>query len=82
MRWLLGQLSPAEGRLTPVYAGDDLTDEDALRVVGDVGLGIVVRSDEHGDRPTAAHVAVDSPEELVALLGRLAETLAAAPQKG
>lgn len=82
VRWLLGQLSPPEGRLTPVYAGDDLTDEDALRVVGDIGLGIVVRSDEHGDRPTAAHVAVDSPEELVALLGRLADTLAAAPQEG
>lgn len=78
VRWLLGTLSPPDGRLTPVYAGDDLTDEDALRVVAEVGLGIVVRSAEHGDRGTAAHVAVDSPDELVALLGRLAAALAPA----
>jgi alpha,alpha-trehalase len=78
VRWLLAQVSPPEGRLTPVYAGDDLTDEDALHVVADVGLGVVVRSTEHGDRLTYAHVAVDSPDELVALLGRLADALAPA----
>jgi trehalose 6-phosphate phosphatase len=75
LRWLLGQLAPPGERMTPVYAGDDLTDEDALEEIHDVGLGIVVRSTEHGDRPTAAHIAVDSPEELCAVLDRIADVL-------
>jgi trehalose-phosphatase len=75
LRWLLGQVSPPQARLTPLYAGDDLTDEDALAAIADVGLGIVVRSAEHGDRPTAAHLAVDSPAELCDLLNQVAEVL-------
>jgi len=75
LRWLLGQLAPPGARMTPVYAGDDLTDEDALDAVRDVGLGIVVRSTEHGDRPTAAHLAVDSPEQLCEVLERIAGIL-------
>ncbi len=73
LRGLLGQLAPAEVRLTPVYAGEDLTDEDALEAIYDVGLGIVVRSCEHGDRETAAHVGVDDPDQLVSALGRIAD---------
>lgn len=73
LRWLLRQLAPPEVRLTPVYAGDDLTDEDALEAIYDVGLGIVVRSSEHGDRETAARVGVDDPDQLVAALGRIAD---------
>ncbi len=75
VRWLLSQVSPPEGRLTPVYAGDDLTDEDAMTAIRDIGLAVVVRSDEHGDRPTAAHLAVESPAELVTLLDRIADVL-------
>ncbi len=75
LRWLLGQLAPPGERLIPVYAGDDLTDEDALEEIHDIGVGIVVRSDEHGDRATAAHVAVDSPADLCALLDGLAGIL-------
>ncbi len=75
LRWLLAELSPPGDRLTPVYAGDDLTDEDALETIHDVGLGVVVRSAEHGDRPTAAHVAVDSPGELCALLSQMTELI-------
>ena len=78
LRWLLGQVAPPGSRMTPVYAGDDLTDEDALEAVHDVGLGIVVRSSEHGDRPTAAHLAVDSPEQLCEVLDRTAEILSSA----
>jgi len=78
LRWLLAQLAPPGSRLIPVYAGDDLTDEDALEEVRDVGLGIVVRSTEHGDRPTAAHLAVDSPAELCALLDQVADLLESA----
>jgi alpha,alpha-trehalase len=72
--WLMERLSPAEGSV-PVYAGDDLTDEDALDAVRVDGLGIVVRSDEHGDRLTSAHVAVDDPEQLCWLLEQIADLL-------
>lgn len=75
LRWLLQQLAMPEVRLTPLYAGDDLTDEDALEAVHDIGLGIVVRSSEHGDRPTAAHLAVDDPDELCAVLARIADLI-------
>jgi trehalose-phosphatase len=74
LRWLLERV-PDGSALFPVYAGDDITDEDALREVADRGLGIVVRSDEHGDRPTAAHVAVSDPQALCRLLTRLAGLL-------
>jgi trehalose-phosphatase len=75
LRWVLDQIDP-DGRATPVYAGDDLTDEDALAEIRGSGCGIVVRSDEHGDRPTAARWAVEGPEELGRLLERLAEVVA------
>ncbi len=81
LRWLLSQLAPPDTRLTPVYAGDDLTDEDALEAIRDVGIGIVVRSTEHGDRPTAAHVAVDSPAELCEVLSHIADVMQTA-EKG
>ncbi|HEX6076410.1 MAG TPA: trehalose-phosphatase [Micromonosporaceae bacterium] len=74
LRWLLDRVASKVAPL-PVYAGDDITDEDALREVAGFGLGIVVRSDEHGDRPTAAHVAVNDPGALCRLLGKLADLL-------
>lgn len=85
LQWLLTRLATGgeserdvvgDGSWVAVYAGDDLTDEDALDVVHDGGVGIVVRSDEHGDRRSRAHVAVDSPEQLVELLRRLGDELA------
>lgn len=76
LRWLLQRIGLDGNAALPVYAGDDLTDEDALAVVREEGLGIVVRSPEHGDRLSAAHVAVDGPEELARLLGMIAGLLA------
>jgi len=50
-----------------VFAGDDVTDEDALRSLGPDDLGIHV-----GDRPTAATLCVPDIPALAALLTRLA----------
>lgn len=60
-------------RHPPVYVGDDLTDEDAFQVIVDDGVGVVVAGAD--DRPTAARVRLDDPEQtaqLLQLLGDLA----------
>lgn len=71
--WVLDQLPSDDDARSwvAIYAGDDLTDEDALREVQPDGLGIVVANDEHGDRASFAHVKVDSTEALSELLERL-----------
>lgn len=61
------------GRGLPVYVGDDSTDEDAFDAVRFSGIGVVVRNVEDGDRPTAAQFSLDSPDEVVAFLGRTAD---------
>lgn len=72
--WLLSRIG-GDQRRTPLYAGDDVTDEDALRVTRHRGVGIVVRSGERKDDESAAHVAVGGPAELVRVLQRLADDL-------
>ena len=73
LRWVLDRIVADQDprRIVPVYAGDDLTDEDALRTVHGDGIGIVVANDEHGDRTTFAHVAVADPDGLRVLLEQL-----------
>ncbi len=71
--WLMETIVPNQRSAVAIYAGDDITDEDALAAVRKSGLGIVVRSDEAGDRLTSAHVAVDDTEEMARLLARFAE---------
>ena len=51
-----------------MYIGDDLTDEDAFRVLQDVGLGIVV---EGGYRFSSATYALQNPHEVQQFLVRL-----------
>lgn len=72
VEWLIGRMSDAELQL-PIYLGDDLTDEDAFDAIRHRGLGVVVRHDEDGDRPTAAHVAVAGPDAVCAFLVSLAD---------
>lgn len=64
--WLLGELGLEGPQVVPVCIGDDVTDEDAFRVLrgpgptgdpGDRGIGIVLRDDD--DRTTMAHYALD-----------------------
>lgn len=56
--------------LIPVYIGDDRTDEDAFRAVRDSGVGILVSNDP--ERDTAAGHRLSGPDEVRALLGRIA----------
>ncbi|GAB3549829.1 trehalose-phosphatase [Actinopolyspora lacussalsi] len=58
------------------YAGDDRTDEDALRVVHDSGVGIFVRSSEHADHLSWAHYVVDGQDELTDVLGHISSNRA------
>ena len=53
-------------RHPPVYVGDDLTDEDALAVIVDDGVGVVVAGAD--DRPTAARLRLDHPRQTSQLL--------------
>jgi trehalose 6-phosphate phosphatase len=58
-------------RHPPLYVGDDITDEDAFHAIAGSGMGIVVAGEE--DRPTAAALRLDHPDETADLLRLLAD---------
>jgi trehalose-phosphatase len=66
--WLLRVLELDGPEVLPLYIGDDLTDEDAFRALGDRGLSIIV---EEGSRPTAASYVLKHPEEVRSFLRHL-----------
>ena len=61
-------LKERTGASVALFAGDDVTDEDALRSLGPDDLGVHV-----GTSPTAATVIVPDIPAMAALLGRLAD---------
>ena len=76
LRWVIDHLHQAgSGSLTPVYLGDDITDEDAFDAVRDDGVPILVRHSDDGDRATAALFALDSPARAAEFTDRLADQL-------
>jgi trehalose 6-phosphate phosphatase len=77
LRWVLDYIRDNEGGgpLLPIYLGDDITDEDAFDAVADDGVAIVVRHDDDGDRATAAHYALDDPDQVREFTERLASRL-------
>ncbi len=70
--WLLEALALAGNDVLPLYAGDDVTDEDAFRALQGRGLGIVVAAEP---RATAARYRLRDPEEVGAFLEALAGDL-------
>lgn len=62
------QLRYGSGATGVLYIGDDVTDEDAFRVLGESDLGVSV-----GEPRAGAHAEVSSPEQALELLRRLVE---------
>ncbi len=65
---LLHALKLEGGDVLPFYIGDDVTDEDAFRVLKERGIGIVIRRRPYD---TAASYSLKNPDEVRAFLLRL-----------
>ncbi len=83
LRWVIDHLqqtgSGPSKNMTPMFLGDDITDEDAFDAVRDPdvrGVPIVVRHSDDGDRATAALFALDSPAQVGEFIERLERQLA------
>ncbi len=63
---VLQNLNP-ESKTSVAYLGDDATDEEAFKALGDRGLKVLVRRDT---RPTLADILIEPPEELLEFLKR------------
>ncbi|SDK76670.1 trehalose 6-phosphatase [Actinopolyspora mzabensis] len=76
LNWLLERVGVGTGEtgFTVLYAGDDRTDEDALRTVHAENTGIFVLSEEHREHLSWAHYVVSGPDELVDVLEHLARS--------
>ncbi|WAC90629.1 trehalose-phosphatase [Mycobacterium sp. Aquia_213] len=74
LQWVLDHLD-GSADLTPIFLGDDITDEDAFDAVRADGIPILVRHNDDGDRATAALFALDSPAAAADFVGRLARRL-------
>lgn len=75
VRWLLRALNLDLSHITPMYFGDDVTDEDAFRAIGEIGIGIRCGSPHE---PTSAHYVVESVTQVQQFLNLLLERLSAA----
>ena len=65
-------------RFSPVYFGDDLSDEDAFAVLNGRGITVLVGK----AHPSAAHYRVDNPAGVVVVLDSIANALGEAPAAG
>ena len=72
VEWLVERLDSDQSAILPLYIGDDITDEDAFRVLAGTGMSIAVRGEE--DRQTAADYALPDTDEVARFLKFLAET--------
>jgi alpha,alpha-trehalase len=70
--WLLENLGLERAKVRPIYIGDDRTDEDAFRALGQRGVGILVSEQP---RSTAANYSLKNPAEVERFLRELVATL-------
>jgi alpha,alpha-trehalase len=68
LEWLVRELGLTGTGVVPIYLGDDVTDEDAFRVIRDSGIGIVVGVD---GPPTLARYHLEDTEAVETFLTRL-----------
>jgi trehalose-phosphatase len=75
--WLMDALDLDHPDVLPFYIGDDVTDEDAFRVLQAGGIGVVVKDDDAGESPrrSTARYALDDCREVQKFLEALTETL-------
>lgn len=72
LSWLLHELELDQADVVPIYLGDDLTDEDALREIEKSGIGLLVRDEQ---RPTHARYALEDTDEVRIFLQKLCDYL-------
>ncbi len=79
LTWLLEHIEEVEGTdsgaVLPIYIGDDITDEDAFDAIEFDGVGIALRHEEDGDRPSAALFSLANPSAVCEFVRRLAGDL-------
>ncbi|MGI9538783.1 MAG: trehalose-phosphatase [Miltoncostaeaceae bacterium] len=68
LMWLLAEMELDRPEVIPVYLGDDVTDEDAFRVIRERGVGVVVGRE---DLPSLARYALADPGEVRVFLDEL-----------
>lgn len=76
LAWLMEALEMDGPDVLACYVGDDVTDEDAFRLLQADGIGVFVRDDSAGpSRPSAARYALSNCAEVRQFLERLTEIL-------
>ncbi|GAA5033274.1 hypothetical protein GCM10011506_25290 [Marivirga lumbricoides] len=72
LQWLMKELELSKEEYMPIFIGDDITDEDALKAIKDYGVGILVGSH---DQETHATYQLKDTTEVVEFLQKLQQRL-------